>query len=411
MVKYGRRSIKLEITPTARENGGDMAKENKKTVIKKEVTVPLSLFNFIHIAFAILIIACAVLTAIFLSDVMKLGTEIDNIKTKIENTQLESPKLSGTEAYFLDEYKELSNKTDTAIERILTIVGIAAGFTAVFGALLAFRAPREITRNMDKLEEMINDSKKAAQEGIREAKYYAEIAGALSEQVNKHFTVRDKIDRLDKIIKDQPDFSHGYLVRAHLYCRLSNFGNKIDRLYVELAKNDSIKALNLGEKSSDCYNTIGSMYFVLNEFENAIDNYSQAIEDDNNCALFYNNRGLAYECIGEYGKAFNDHNIAVSLGNYKFFSLSGRGKFYYSMLVENKYFDEKDRQNIIKSMIDDFEKAKELDPSHPEISVWIEWAYALRDDNPPTPPEDNTGGFDEPQPENADETDETKTPQ
>jgi tetratricopeptide (TPR) repeat protein len=365
-------------------------KDDKKKFYKKEYTMPSRLFNFIHIVFAILIIGCAVLTVIVLNDVTKLEAEIHDIKTKIENTELDKNEISGTEAYFLEQYKELSNKTDSAIERILTIVGIAAGFTAVFGALLAFRAPNEINRNMDKLEEMINEAKendKAAQEGIREAKYYAEIAGALSEQVNEQFTIRDKIDNINVIIKDYPDLSHAYSVRGDLFSRLSNVSDKKERAYAELAIKDYLKAMELGEDQSSCYNDIAIEYCDLGDNEKAIEYYSQAIEVDNNYAAAYTNRAIAYEFIGEYEKAFIDHNKAVSLDSNSYYAFERRATFYYDMLFKNIFFNEKDWQNNIELMIEDFKKAKKLDPSHPDIDKWLEAAYKLRDQYQSSPAE------------------------
>jgi tetratricopeptide (TPR) repeat protein len=398
-----------------------MEKEKK---IYKEYTVPSKLFNFIHIAFAILIIGCAVLTAIFVSDVMKLKTEVDNLKTKFENTEPGSPKISGTEAYFLEQYEELSNKTDTAIERILTIVGIAAGFTAVFGALLAFRAPDEINRNMDKLEKMIKENERAAQasidelkalikqaeendkiaqESIREAKYYAEIAGALSEQEDENFTIRDNIENIERVIKKFPDLSHAYYVRGNLFRRLSFVSDLEDRTYLKLAINDYIKAIELGENPLDCYNNIAVVYFGLNDYEKAIEYFSKAIKDYNNDALLYTNRGSAYEFIGEYAKAFNDHNKAVSLGNNNYRVLISRGAFRYDMIIQNIFFDKKDIQKNIELMITDFEKAKKIDPSYPHIEEYLENAYKLRDQYISSPA-DPAEGFAEPQTEEKTET-------
>jgi tetratricopeptide (TPR) repeat protein len=402
----------------------------KKTGIKKEYAVPSKLFNFIHIALAILIIGCAVLTAIFVSDVMKLKTEVYNIKTKIENTDLDKNEISGTEAYFLEQYKELSNKTDTAIERILTIVGIAAGFTAVFGALLAFRAPDEINRNMDKLEMMIKENERTAQqsidelnglinqaeendktlqESIREAKYYAEIAGALSEQEDENFTIRDKIDKLDRVIKEYPDLSHAYYVRGDLFHVLSNMGNKTDERYSKLAIQDFEKAMELGERSAKCYCSIAVEYSNTGEYDNAIEYFSRAIEDDNNNAKFYSNRGNSYEQIGEYDKANKDYNKAISLDSKDCYVFVCRALFYLSMIAQNKYFEKNDIQKNIKVMIDDFKKAKIINPHYPNIDKGLEAAYQLRDQYQSftADPSDDLA---EPQTEDETETNEIITP-
>jgi tetratricopeptide (TPR) repeat protein len=72
------------------------------------------------------------------------------------------------------------------------------------------------------------------------------------------------------------------------------------------------KAITI-KKDSDYFFNRGSTWDTINQFENAIADFTIAIELKPKDPVIYNNRGIAYINLKEYKKALNDFNIAVKL--------------------------------------------------------------------------------------------------
>lgn len=80
----------------------------------------------------------------------------------------------------------------------------------------------------------------------------------------------------------------------------------------------SIKACTIiiesgGKDAAIAYNNRGVVYSDRREYENAIADFSKAIELDPNYAIAYNNRGLAHHGRGEYARAIADFAKATEL--------------------------------------------------------------------------------------------------
>lgn len=85
-------------------------------------------------------------------------------------------------------------------------------------------------------------------------------------------------------------------------------------------------------KQSDLYNNNGSRLCNLYEFDNAIIDFTKAIELNPKNSIAYNNRATAYYYIKEYDKAFSDLNQAIALDpdNANFYN--NRGKVCYAQM-------------------------------------------------------------------------------
>jgi tetratricopeptide (TPR) repeat protein len=57
----------------------------------------------------------------------------------------------------------------------------------------------------------------------------------------------------------------------------------------------------------------GFAYANLGEYQKAIEDYDQAITLNPNNAISFGNRGLAYTNLGEYQKAINNYDQAIAL--------------------------------------------------------------------------------------------------
>jgi len=58
----------------------------------------------------------------------------------------------------------------------------------------------------------------------------------------------------------------------------------------------------------------GQNYFVQGQYDDAIAEYTKAIEQNPQCASAYAHRGIAYDSMGEISKAIDDFNKAIEIG-------------------------------------------------------------------------------------------------
>ncbi|MES2575784.1 MAG: tetratricopeptide repeat protein [Bacteroidota bacterium] len=101
------------------------------------------------------------------------------------------------------------------------------------------------------------------------------------------------------------------------------YSQKIE-IYSEERKNSEIqeneKTLKLLDKQIEKTNNNANLYFErgrakgkLGNFNEAIDDFTQAIKIDSTNAKFYIGRGIAKELLEDYNGALNDYTIAKSL--------------------------------------------------------------------------------------------------
>jgi tetratricopeptide (TPR) repeat protein len=72
----------------------------------------------------------------------------------------------------------------------------------------------------------------------------------------------------------------------------------------------------------------GNVYDLINEYQKAIADYTEAIRLDPQNANAYNNRGLSYKNLEEYDQAIADVNEAIRLNPEDAFSYQIRGVSY-----------------------------------------------------------------------------------
>jgi Flp pilus assembly protein TadD len=119
------------------------------------------------------------------------------------------------------------------------------------------------------------------------------------------------------------------------------------------AIDDYSRALELDPSNALAYNNRGIVWHRKDELENAIADYDRAIELDPEDAVAYNNRGLAWEEAGELDKAIDDYNRAIELDPEDATAHNNRG---FVWRVKGDQLKDK--------AIEDFTRAIEINPSY-----------------------------------------------
>lgn len=330
-----------------------------KIIINKCISFPKHLSTF-AVVFLIVIICFNSLGLIYCIDSVKyIGYEMSRLSQRVDTIE---NSISRVHVENIDErinsyYRELSNKTDESINRILTIVGILAAIVTFFGILLAFKAPRDIEKRMDELNALIIKSEEAS----RSAKYQAEVIEAINIDYDGDLSNSKRIKQITKIIKKYPQYPDGYMHRGFIYDQMSLKATNAKKIgFIHLAISDYEIARNLGVDISSYYNDMGVAYSRLKDYHKSISYYSMAINKDPDDAAAYANRGGDFESIGEYKKSIDDFEKALDIDNDFYSAYLGRSYTYHS-LWRNEIDPEK-RDNYIRLQISDLEKAIEINP-------------------------------------------------
>ena len=278
--------------------------------------------NWIMPFIVVLLLTCSVCGVISVGKVFTLEQEIESIKNEKDLISYDDTQI----VY----YRELSNKTDSAINSILTIVGIVATFVAFFSFLLAYRAPKE-------LEEQIKDVKNLAnglEEQIKEAKNLGKEAGIAADKIRSNLEVimvnelnlhrnsfisrlNAKADKLSRIIQSQKDEPIGYaiMMQAEIFMRLGErlklYGNNNYKHYFIDAIRAYSDAIKFGADAGDCKYNIGSIYDKLDDAEGALKYYNEAIDINPKEKTYFIARGFCYIRLEEYDKSFSDFDEVI----------------------------------------------------------------------------------------------------
>ncbi len=97
----------------------------------------------------------------------------------------------------------------------------------------------------------------------------------------------------------------------------------------EQAIADYTEAIELDPDNAMAYNNRGLVYYNLGDLEQAIRDYTKAIELDSKFALAYSNRGFAYYHSGDLEQAISDFNKAIELDPGDAEAYNNRGFAYY----------------------------------------------------------------------------------
>ncbi|MDR1285172.1 MAG: tetratricopeptide repeat protein [Campylobacteraceae bacterium] len=109
----------------------------------------------------------------------------------------------------------------------------------------------------------------------------------------------------DELVKNYSKEARAYYYRGVIYTDTGRRG-------YEQAMEDFTQAIALDPKYADAYNYRGFIHFKWREYDKAIEDYSKAINLDPDY-WSYRNRGFNYQEIGQYDKALADYAQAIKL--------------------------------------------------------------------------------------------------
>ncbi len=127
--------------------------------------------------------------------------------------------------------------------------------------------------------------------------------------------------------------------------RASSEGRKEDAI------KEYSKAIEMDPRSAAAYNNRGIVYDDLEQYEKAIEDYNKAIELNLHYAAAYNNRGVAYDNLKQYERAIEDYNKAIELDSNYASAYNNRGIVYADL---KRY----------KEAIEDYTQAIKLNPKY-----------------------------------------------
>lgn len=301
------------------------------------------LSTFVIVFFVVLIAVNAVATILIFDNVVSLKNEVRRLEEKVDSIEIETVREATlSEQKLMEFYKEIDEKSNEMIDRLLTIVGIIGGVVTFFSLLLVFKAPHDIDKRIDKLNLLLDETKSSAEE----AKYQAAISAALARD-DKY----QSLQLLTAVVNKYPEKIEAYLTRGAMYDDLKQY---------DAAISDYEIARKLGCDPSVYYNNMAIAYRNKGDQSKAIKYYTKAIQLDKDNATYYCNRACSYDELERYDEALKDYAKAIELDNNRYEAYYNRNFTYEKLWREEE--DEAKQKYYIKCRKADLDRAIELNP-------------------------------------------------
>ena len=285
----------------------------------------------------------------------------------------------------LQEYKKIVDKFDI-------ITGQIKIYNTRTDKHVLLRDPSDNIYDRDNIERLANESETIAEAmGILMQQY-----DSFKSDVNSTIAIFAILISLFSIII--PIFNYGFLQKD----TIKELENRVDNKVEEVKEHIEIIRINgmdnntgyaermagrfkSNEANSYNYFLLGNKYENENQYEKAINAYTNAIIFDSNFANAYFNRGFIHSKIGQRKEAIRDYAKAIELDPNDAMAYHNRGNTYYYMGKYEKairdytkviklnpddtaaynnrgssYVDMKDHEEAIR----DYAKAIELDPNY-----------------------------------------------
>ena len=153
--------------------------------------------------------------------------------------------------------------------------------------------------------------------------------------------IQDYSESLKYLPEDSKDKDKIYNYRGNAYREIQDYENAIT---------DYSAAIRINPNRHIYFTNRAYLHGILNNTLNEVKDYTQSIKLNPNNALAFNNRGVAYRKLGDFEKSIEDYNEALRLNPDFMEALNNRG--FTHRLIEN-YSEAKK----------DFEKVVQIDPS------------------------------------------------
>ncbi len=300
---------------------------------------------FLALAVIVLITCVSLMCTSITTSQSELKRQIERIDN-IEAAVAQGEMSVNTDTKLYEYYRELSNRTEDAIANIITVVGIVAGAFAFLGILIAFKAPRDIEKEMDVLDKKYSE----LNDYVEEARYQTEIIEALTVEYSGKLTKHQKLRELNKVISKYPNKPKGYLLRGFFYCVLQEIDKSISDY--EIAK-------KLGCSLENYNDYMGISMQTKGENKKAIKYYTSSIKENNENISAYCNRGLSYLLLNQLDNALRDFNKVIDIDDE-----CASAYYLRSILLGKQYLEEKNfsiRDKLLEGYRLDAERAYNLD--------------------------------------------------
>ena len=151
--------------------------------------------------------------------------------------------------------------------------------------------------------EAIADFQRALAIKPDDAKVHRNMGSALGAQ--GRYT--ESLESFNQAIRFNPEFAEAYEDRGSVQIFLQNY---------QAARQDYEAALRLmeGKRSAKTYNGLGVVCFYQNDFQQAVNYYTQALDLDPNNGQVWFNRSVSYQQLGNLRQALSDAQNARALG-------------------------------------------------------------------------------------------------
>ena len=271
--------------------------------------------------------------------------EIVDIKQKIEMYTTESNLSIDSNAY-IEFCDKITNRSDAALNQIISIVGIFASIITIMGILITFKAPKDIEDKISELHKMLLKSQRIEDE----QQYLLLISNALNEK-----TIYHRIKHLTNVINKYPNRWQAYLYRGNEYHDKGNYDSAI---------NDYKLSKNFGCDDETYYNFISITLNAratksnsITDLEQAKKYITKAIESKPENPEYYNNRGTIYFEMSEFDSALSDYELALSLDPENYEAYTNKANVYIAKTerttnIEDKIKYQKSAIESIKHAID-----------------------------------------------------------
>ncbi len=159
---------------------------------------------------------------------------------------------------------------------------------------------------------------------LEDAQAYVERGDSLSEEGQ----YVEAIDHFSAAIELEPDYAEAYFLRGRAHYDYASrviveaTGQGTENIpllpeeavqHLEQAVADYTRAIELDPRYAKAYNNRGNTYAALGEKERALDDYDVALELEPDLTLAYFNRGLLHYRIGDYEQAVADLELYLEL--------------------------------------------------------------------------------------------------
>ncbi|WP_394700136.1 tetratricopeptide repeat protein [uncultured Desulfosarcina sp.] len=172
---------------------------------------------------------------------------------------------------------------------------------------------------------------------------YADALCSRSSRLTDAGEYQRALEDAERAIRANPAGACGYAERGRVRLNLGSNTKKgavARNNYLRQAIADFDKALQKQHPHPErIYNNIGVSYGNIPDYENAIANYSKALEIKPDTPLYHSNRGFCYRKTNHYEKALQDYDRALSLDSKRIRDYAQRAYVYRKLKQYQKAID------------------------------------------------------------------------